>query len=75
MTPLSRACVSAYSVVTLYLVPFLRCAALNDGVVRGRSKSLKTAPLDKPSHTTYCQSVIVTIALSCIVFELFDVFE
>jgi len=37
-----------------------------------RSRTFKIAPFDRP-HTTYYQSVIVTTALSCIVFELFDV--
>ena len=40
--------------------------------VRGRSRSLKMAPFDRP-HTTFCWSVIVNIALSCTIFELFDV--
>ena len=34
--------------------------------------SLKTAPFDRP-HTTFYSSAIVIIALSCTVFELFDV--
>ena len=40
--------------------------------VRGCSRSLKTAPFDRP-YTTYDWSAIVNIALSGIVFELFDV--
>ena len=40
--------------------------------VRGCSRSLKTAPFDRP-HTTFYSSAIVIIALSCTVFELFDV--
>jgi len=40
--------------------------------VRGRSRSLKMAPFDRP-HTTFYWSAIVNIALSCTVFELFDV--
>jgi len=39
---------------------------------RGRSRSLKMAPFDR-SHTTFYWYDIVNIALSCIVFELFDV--
>jgi len=39
---------------------------------RGGSKSLKMVPFDK-SHTTFYWSAIVNIALSCTVFELFDV--
>jgi len=39
---------------------------------RGRSRSLKTAPFDRP-HTTFYWSSIVNIALACTVFELLDV--
>jgi len=39
---------------------------------RGGSRLLKIAPFDK-SHTTFYWFVIVNIALSCTVFELFDV--
>ena len=35
-------------------------------------RSLKTAPFDRP-HTTFYSSSVVIIALSCTVFELFDV--
>ena len=38
--------------------------------VRGRSRSLKMAPFD---YATFCWSAIVNIALSCTIFELFDV--
>ena len=40
--------------------------------VRGCSGSLKTVPL-KRSHTTFYWSAIVSIALCCTIFELFDV--
>jgi len=40
--------------------------------VRGRSRSLKMAPFDRP-HATFYWSAIVNIALSCTIFELFDV--
>ena len=40
--------------------------------VMGRSRSLKMAPFDK-SCTTFYRSAVVNIALSCTVFELFDV--
>jgi len=40
--------------------------------VRGRSRSLKMAPLDRP-YATFYWSAIVNIALSCTIFELFDV--
>ena len=40
--------------------------------VRGCSRSLKMAPFDRP-HMTFYWSASVNIALSCTVFELFDV--
>jgi len=40
--------------------------------VRGRSRSLKMAPFDRP-HATFYFSAILNIALSYTVFELFDV--
>ena len=40
--------------------------------VRGRSRSLKMAPFDRP-HAIFYWSAIVNIALSCTMFELFDV--
>jgi len=40
--------------------------------VRGRSRSLKMAPFDR-SYATFYWSAIVNIALSCTIFELFDV--
>ena len=40
--------------------------------VRVRSRSLKMAPFDRP-YTTFYWSAIVNIALSCTIFELFDV--
>jgi len=58
----------------MYLVPFLRYSALNNGVTLiwfwGRSRSLKMAPFDR-SYTTYYWSAIVNIALSCTIFEFF----
>jgi len=41
-------------------------------VDKGRSKSLKMAPFDRP-YMTFYWTAIVNIALSCTVFELFDV--
>jgi len=38
--------------------------------VRGRS--LKMAPFDRP-YATFYWSAIVNIALSCVIFDLFDV--
>jgi len=40
--------------------------------VRSRSRSLKMAPFDR-QYATFYWSTIVSIALSCAVFELFDV--
>ena len=40
--------------------------------VRGRSRSLNIAPFDRP-YATFYWSAIVNIALSCTIFELFDV--
>jgi len=40
--------------------------------VRGRSSSLKMAPFDRP-HATFYWSAIVNIAVSCTIFELFDI--
>jgi len=40
--------------------------------VRGRSRSLKMAPFDRP-YATFYWSAIVYIALSCTVFEFLDV--
>jgi len=40
--------------------------------VRGRSRSLKMAPFDRP-YAIFYWSAIVNIALSCTIFELYDV--
>jgi len=40
--------------------------------VKGRSRSLKMAPFDRP-YATFYWSVFVNIALSCTIFELLDV--
>jgi len=40
--------------------------------IKGRSRSLKMAPFDSP-HATFYWSAIVNMALSCTIFELFDV--
>jgi len=40
--------------------------------VRGRQRSLKMAPFDKP-YATFYWSAIVNIALFCTIFEFFDV--
>ena len=43
-----------------------------ENYVTGRSRSLKMAPFDRP-YATFYWSAIVSIALSCTIFELFDV--
>ena len=40
--------------------------------VRGRSRSLKMVQFDRP-HATFYLSAIANIALSCTIFEFFDV--
>ena len=40
--------------------------------VRGRSRSLQMAPFNRPCATFYW-SFVVNIALSCTIFEFFDV--
>jgi len=40
--------------------------------VKGRSRSLKMAPFDRP-YATFYWSAIVNIALSCTIFEFFNV--
>ena len=40
--------------------------------LRGSSGSLKIAPFDRP-YTTFHWSAIVSIALSCTIFKLFNV--
>jgi len=40
--------------------------------VMGRSRSLRMAPFDRP-YATFYSSANVNIALSCIIFEFFDV--
>ena len=41
--------------------------------VRGRSRSLKMAPFDRP-YATFYWSAIANIALSCTIFEFFQLF-
>ena len=40
--------------------------------VRGRSKSLKMAPFDRP-YAIFYWSAMVNVALSCTIYEFFDV--
>ena len=43
-----------------------------ENTVKGRSRSLKMAPFDRP-YATFYWSAIVNIALSYTIFEFFDV--
>ena len=61
--------------VCLYLVLFLRYSALNPDLdiwVKGLAKSLEIVRFDRP-YTAYCWFAIVSISLSCTIFELFDI--
>ena len=40
--------------------------------VKGRSRSLRMAPFDRP-YATFYSSAIANIALSCTIFKFFDV--
>jgi len=66
-----------------YIVTMAVCLAISEifsvkewrnleNQVRGRSRSFKMAPFDI-SYATFYWSAIVNIALSCAIFELFDV--
>ena len=44
----------------------------HENQVRGLSRSLKMVPFDRP-YATFYWSAIVNIALSCAIYELFDV--
>jgi len=80
MTLLSRACVSRYwyfietiSVCrTVYEIFSVKQWRNLETGVRGRSRSLKMALFDR-SYTTFDWSVIVSIAVRCSIFKLFDV--
>jgi len=80
MTLLSRACVSPHQ---YFIETMSVCRTISEIFTvkewrdlenggRGRSRSLKMAPFDR-SHTTFYWRAIVNIALSCTIFELFDV--
>ena len=80
MVPFESLCTVSYSpsIVTMAV-----CLAISkifsvkkwrdlENQVRGRSRSLNIAPFDRP-YATFYWSAIVNIALSCTIFELFDV--
>jgi len=63
--------IMAISVAVCELFSVKPCDDLGNWV-RGRSRSLKMAPFATP-YATFYWSAIVTIALSCTIFEFFDV--
>ena len=78
MTLLRKARVSPISISTT-----LHCRTVSEifsvkewrdleNVAKGRSRSLKIAPFDR-SYTTFYWSAIVSIAVCCTIFKLFDV--
>jgi len=80
MTLLSRACLSPYK---YFIETMSVCRTVSEIFsvnewrdletgCRGRSRSLKMAPFDR-SYTTSYWSAIVSIAVCCTIFKLFDV--
>ena len=63
--------IMAVSVAVCEIFSVKECRDLQNQV-RGRSRSLKMAPFDRP-YATFYWSVIVNIALSCTIFAFFDV--
>ena len=61
----------AVSVDVYEIFSVKKCRDL-ENQVRGRSRSLKMAPFDR-SYATFYWSAIVNKALSCTIFEFFDV--
>jgi len=61
----------AISVAVCEIFSVKECCDLKDQV-RGRSRSLKMAPFNRPYATFYWWA-IVNIALCCTIFDLFDV--
>jgi len=79
MTLLSRACISPYSFIetmsvcrTVYDIFSVKEWRDLESGGRGRSRTLKMAPFDR-SYTTFYWSAIVSIAVCCASFKLFDV--
>jgi len=61
----------AVSVAVCEIFSVKECRDLKNQVM-GCSRSLKMAPFDRP-YAAFYWSAIVNIALSCTIFELFDV--
>jgi len=59
----------SFTVSDIFSVKELSDLVTGDG---SRSRSLKMAPFDRSCKTFY-RSAIVSIALFCIIFELFDI--
>jgi len=74
LTNLSLYCIVSTMAVSVAVCEIFRVNEWRDvkNKVRGRSRSLKMAPFDRPC-TTFYRSAIVNIALSCTIVELFDV--
>jgi len=78
MTLLSTACVSPYFIETMSVCRTIyetfsdkEWRDLETGG-KGLSRSLKMAPFDR-SYTTFYWSAILSIAVCCTIFKLFDV--
>jgi len=63
-----------FSIVTVAVCEIFSVKEWHDleNQVRGHSRSLKMATFNRP-YATFYWSAIVTIALSCTIFELFDI--
>jgi len=61
----------AVSVAVCEIFSVKECRDL-ENQVRGRSRSLKMASFDRP-YATFYWSAIANIALSCTIFQFFDV--
>ena len=63
------------SIVTVAVfVTVCETSSVLENQVRGRSMSLKMAPLNR-QYATFYWSAIVNIALSCTIFELFYIYN
>ena len=65
----------AVSVAVCEIFSVKECRDL-ENQVRGRSRSLKMAPFDRPYATFYWPSIVniaLSSSVSCTIFELFDV--
>ena len=72
MVPFESLCTVFYSSLAISEIFNVKEWRNLENQVRGRSRSLKMAPFDRP-HATFYWSAIANIALSRTIFELFDV--